>query len=292
MHTPARVGALLTALALVCLTPGTAFAPPPPPPPPIPAVRQPVDGYDLAPLWSQWNLWVESRKGPATEAILAEPDALPGEAPGGEPVFEFRKYNDYGHFLTGEVRVYCQPAKPYGVVAGTCHYRLRRAYVDHAAATYGDPNPVSRWTVASFDAVRLARHLREAGYAPDTDWWLADRAKLFAVLPSPDAMLMEQATVIRLDSRECPAFGRAMADLDRKVVATKLDMIGVGRDHRPTRYLPPHGGDVSYTIRVVAPGAGAWVKIEGGGIGRFTKLFQPMLDTADACEAARAKKTG
>lgn len=280
---------VLAALALFFLMPGVAFAPPPPPPLPLPTIREPVDGYDLQTPWTLWNMWVESQKGSATEAVLSEPDTLPGETGSTEPIFEFRKYNDFGHFLTGEVRVYCKTARPRGRPPRTCHYRLRRAYVDHNVAGYGGASAVSRWTIDNFDAARLVRHFRDAGFAPDTDWWNADRTRLFVAMPSPIPVLMANTTVVRLDSRECPAFGRAVERLDRVALTTRLDMIGVGGDYKPTRYLQPHGGDVRYTVRAMAPGAGALMKIEGSGVSQFTKLFQPMLDAADACEAAREK---
>lgn len=280
---------VLVALALFFLMPGLAFAPPPPPPPPLPTIREPVDGYDLQIPWTLWNMWVEGQKGPATEAILLQPDPLPGETASAEPILEFRKYNDFGHFLTGEIRVYCKAAQPRGRAPGTCHYRLRRAYVDHDVAGYGGVSAVSRWATDNFDAARLVRHFRDAGFAPDTDWWRADRAKLFAAMPSPIPVLIANAKVVRLDSRDCPAFGRAMERLDRMTLATRLDMVGVGGDYKSTRYLQPHGGDVRYTVRVVAPGTGASIKIEGTGISQFTALFQPIADAADACEAARAK---
>jgi hypothetical protein len=218
--------------------------------------------------------------------VLATPDSLPGETAWGRPILEFRKYNDFGHFLTGEVRVYCAPGEPaYRPRPGSCHYRLRRAYVEAGAAGYSGPTPVSRWAIANFDAARLTRHFRETGIAPDTDWWMADRTKLFATMPSPVEVLMENVTVIRLDSRDCPGFARAIEALDRQTLTERTDLLAVGEDQA---FEPPwpHAVTVEYTLRLNVGGANGRLTLTGSG-GRLEALVDPVLDAADVCERAR-----
>lgn len=277
---------LRTALALLALTPALAVAAPPPPAPMPPALQQPVDGYDLQVPWQLWIYWIEGQKGAATEVVLAEPDAIDGERPWGAPILRFTKTEDFGHFLTGEVRVYCRPKKPYGFEDGSCHYRLRRAFVPLPAGPYKGDNPVSAWARDNFDTARLTRHFREAGIAPDTDWWMTDRRRLFATMPSPAQVLIDNATVIRLDSRDCPAFGRAIEALDGRTARWRMDMLAVGRDGELTPPAP-HSVMVEYSLTISAPGRAGRVTIKGAG-DEIERLVAPVLDAADACETAAA----
>ncbi|HTU12586.1 MAG TPA: hypothetical protein VMG08_16975 [Allosphingosinicella sp.] len=265
---------------------GIAGAAAPPPPAPVPAsARAPIDGYDVARLYQFWRGWVEFNKGAAADALLAEPEAVDGERAFGEPLLRFTKHHDFGPFLTGEIRLYCREGADRRPVRATCHYRLRRAYVDHEAGPYRGDNPVARWTRESFDGARLVRRLREAGLGPETPWWSANLHRFFDVLPSPVPMLTANATVVRLDSRDCPAMARAIAALETSRVNWRLDLYGVGADS-PVEPIAPHAVWTEFTLRILAERAG--VTISGGG-GRIERLAAPVLAAADACERARQR---
>ena len=273
-----------TALAFAA---APALAAPPPPALVPDALKQPVEGYDLETPFQIWRYWVESQKGAAVDALLETPDAIEGEQAFAEPLLKFTKENDFGHYLTGEVRAYCRKGQP--SLARSCHYRLRRGFVPHNAATYGEDNPLSRWTRESFDARALAGHLRASGLGPGTDWWRADRAKMFAAFPSPLPVLKEHATIVRLDSRDCPAMGAAIAALDKKRIDWRLDIATVGEDAKVEPPWP-HSIRVTHSLRILVPGKASIVTIEGTGDALET-LVGPILDAADECEKAREGQT-
>lgn len=279
----------LRALALIiALAPAVALAapPPPPPPPPVEALRQPVDGYDLQGPFRIWRYWVEGQKGAAADTLLAEPEVIEGEVAYGVPILRFIKYNDFGHFLTGEIRVYCKPKTPRGIQPGTCHYRLRRAFVAMDAVAYGPDNPVSQWTRETFVSSQMAGRLRAAGFGPETDWWMADRARLFASMPSAVPILKDNATLARLDSRDCPALARTVEALESRLLRLKLDFPWIGED--ATGEPPwPHAVQMVIALRIMVPGSSTPVLLEGSGA-LFEKLTGPVFDAGDACEAADA----
>ncbi|MDP1738115.1 MAG: hypothetical protein Q8L23_11835 [Caulobacter sp.] len=286
MPTPARVAAFVAMVEALSLAPAVALAAPPPPAPPVEALRQPVDGYDLQTPYQIWRWWVEGQKGAATDAVLAEPEAIDGEIAYGAPILRFTKYNDFGHFLTGEIRVYCQPRRPHGFKPGTCHYRLRRAYVAMDAGPYEGENPVSRWTKEAFVPARVAAGLRAAGFGPDTDWWMADRARLFAFMPSAVAVLSANATVVRLDSRDCPGLARTIEALEGRALSLQLDFLAVGQDARQEP-PPAHAVRTVISLRIMPPGSVGPILIDGSGA-PFDRLAGPVFDAADACEKAGA----
>ena len=84
----------------------------PPPPTLLPkTLAGPVEGYDLSDTYQVWRWWVEEQKGAATELLLAQPEVIAGEEAYGAPLLRFQKYNDFGHFLTGEIRLIAALAK-------------------------------------------------------------------------------------------------------------------------------------------------------------------------------------
>jgi hypothetical protein len=277
----------LRALALViALSPAAARAAPPPPPPPVEALRQPVDGYDLQRPFGIWRYWVEGQKGAAADTLLAEPELIEGEVAYGAPILRFTAHNDFGHFLTGEIRVYCKPKHPRGSQPGTCHYRLRRAFVAMDAVAYGPDNPVSQWTRETFVSSQMAGRLRAAGFGPETDWWMADRARLFATMPSAVPILKDNATLVRLDSRDCPALGRTVEALEGRLLRLKLDFPWIGED--ATGEPPwPHAVQIVIALRIMVPGSSTPVLLEGSGE-MFERLSSPVFAAADACEKAGA----
>ncbi|RHW18061.1 hypothetical protein D1610_06080 [Sphingomonas gilva] len=245
----------------------------------------PVDGYDLRTPYQVWRWWIESRKGEAIEQVLGTPDEIAGKRPFGLPLIRFTKFNDFGAFVTGEIRLYCDPMEAGAVKREDCMYRLRRAYVPHAAGHYKPDNPVAIWTRENFDARRLAAHLKAEGIAPDTDWWRADRAKLFSVLPSPLPMLVEHATVVRLDSGECPAMVAAMNAAENGRIDWRTDMYGIGDDVR-SKPPGPHAVTVQMTLRIATPTGPATIEAPAAA---FEEIVTPILTAADGCEKAREK---
>jgi len=233
-----------------------------------------------------WRSWVESQKGPVTETLLNQPDEVEGLEPLGL-LLRFKKHNDFGHYLTGEIRGYCRAAPDgYSPLPGTCRYLLRRAYVPLGAEDYDATSPVSEWTQANFDAPALARHFRAIGLGPGTDWWLVGRDKLFAAAPSPREVLAANAVVVRLDSVECPEMGKAIEALEGKPVDAVIDLTTVGNDEN---LIPPapHAVIADYTFYLRA--GGDLLRMEGSR-GPVAEMAMPILDAADRCEQARARE--
>ncbi len=158
-----------------------------------------------------WRYWVERQKGPVTEALLRQPDQLEG-LKRFDLLMRFTRHSDFGHFLTGDLRGYCKPSTPNGYtpVPGSCRHVLRYAHVPSPASGGRPPNPVAEWTRTHFDAPALTRHFRAIGLGPDTEWWGADLESMFAAAPSPQAMLAENAVIVRVDSTECPQMEEAI----------------------------------------------------------------------------------
>lgn len=231
-----------------------------------------------------WRHWVESQKGLVTDELMSKPDEMEGLKPLAL-LLEFRKHNDFGHYLTGEIRSYCQIASPrtYAPVPGSCRYLLRRAYVPLNAEAYNESNPVADWTRANFNPPALVRHFRAIGLAPNTDWWGADRKKMFATAPSPRDVLARNAVVVRLDSIECPQMGKAVEALEGVPLDVKIDLATIGADGK---LAPPWPHSITSTTTLHLRANGAALSVEGSG-GRMKQLIGPVLDAADACEKAR-----
>lgn len=286
MAAPSRVRRASIALLPVAAYSAAALAAPPAPARPPPGLDQPVDGYDMRQPYQIWRYWVERQKGPVTEALLETPDEIDGLKPLGL-LLRFKKHNDFGHYLTGEIRGYCQAAtNGYTPVPGTCRYLLRRAYVPLAAEDYDETSPVSEWTRTRFDAEALARHFRAVGFGPETDWWAADRERMFGAAPSPREVLAANAVVVRLDSVECPKMGAAIEALEGTPLDARVDLATVGTDEQ---LVPPapHAVISDYTIYLRSDGG--TLKLEGWR-GPVARMVNPILDAADACEQVRARQ--
>jgi hypothetical protein len=261
--------------------PAAGLAPPVPAPAP-PGLEQPIDGYDMQLVFQIWRRWVESEKGPVSEALLDKPDSIEGLKPFAI-VLRFARSNDFGYFMTGEIRSYCRPqANGYLPERGTCHYQLRRAYVPHEASSHGGANPVADWTRTRFDPRALVRHFRTVGLGPDTDWWRADPKKMFAASPSPRDMLAANATIVRLGSRECPGMADAIEALEGKALG-KADVPTIGED---AEIGPPAPHAVTTTITLNLRSGGGTLQLKGWR-GLVEQMVSPILDAADFCETLR-----
>ena len=274
-----KMFALPIALAAVA----TAAAAAPPPPVHAPAeLARPYEGYDLQPLFQIWRYHVEAKKGAAIDALLADRERLDGETASFAPLVAFKRYHDFGHYLSGEIRAWCR-SRDNEVARETCHYRLRRGYVPFEAGDYPETNPVSEWMRRTFDPALLATHLKTAGFAPDTDWWRADRDRLFAAFPSPLPVLMDNATIVTLDSRDCPAMAEELEALDGQTLRSPLDFPRVGQDDFG---VPPgpHATRTTYIVNVLGTGGG--ITIEDAGRDLHAQL-KPLLAAMDDCEKKR-----
>lgn len=271
-----KAAALLIAL-LVCVGTSARAAPPEPPIPTPPELDQLYDGYDLRTVYQLWRYWIERQKGEVTEAMIAKPDALPDETAIAAPLMVFKGFGDLGQFISGDLRTYCRPKQPYGFDRATCHYVLRSATVP-VHVGFEDDAP-SRWMRKSFEPVRLAAHLKAEGLAPNTDWWMADRARLFAQHPSAAEMLRAEGKVARVDSRQCPAMAKAILAMETKTLAAPVDFWMVGE---PATLIPPqpHGAIWTYKLELIVGGRGATIESSSPWI---ADVVGPVFDAARSC---------
>lgn len=256
------------------------------PPPPMltpPELKQPIDGYDMSGPYEQWRHWIEARKGPVMDALLAAPaPPPPGEQAFGATQLRFKAHWDLGRFTTGDAQVYCRPKPPYGFDQATCHVVLRRVQIPDDVGGLGGPNALSAWMQANFDAPALARHLRAEGVEPGANWWRVDRARMFAASPSPDAALKAGARLDRVDSRDCPAMAEAFANLDSSSIDLRFDMTGIG-DDVVGQAPAPHSNFWTYTLSVRSDKGLTTIETDSWRIG---DLVIPILKAAEACAKA------
>lgn len=257
----------------------------PPPPPVVPTeFREPVNGYDLAALYGLWRHWIEAHKDEAIDATLAQP---PGEAArwSGPPIVEFSSYNDFGRYVAGQLRRYCVIDQNISASSG-CRIQMRRAYVPLSAAVYDETNAIADWMRGAFDPQKLTSYLRETGMAPDTDWWMADRAAIFAALPSPVPILRQHAELVVVESGDCPAMLASLEEIDATSVDWRVNLFGVGAEEKPPMPPRPHAVQTNYTLRFVAAD-GDQVTVEGGSAA-LQSMIGPTLQAAEECEANSA----
>lgn len=260
-----------------------------PPPPVVPErLKAPLDGYDLANAYGQWVWHVEAQKGPAIDALMADPAPVEGLVAQAKPVIEFRKSNDYGHFLTGEIRRHCPEGRVAGRRAdGSCRLVLRRVYVAKPASVYGeDDNPVARWTREQFDPQAFVARMRTLGYSPEkARTWPRPLSNNFANQPVPDRVLRDNATIVTLDSVECPAMAETLGALERQIREGRVDPAAIAAGD-PGPPPPPHAIRVETVLRMPDADSSEEVRSSGEPI---RTLIAPVLDAADACEAKRKR---
>ncbi len=265
-------------LALAVLAAVPARAAPPPPVPIPPELRQPIDGYDLQIPYQLWRYWIENRKGAVIEGLLDTPPP-PGERAFGPRQLRFKGGWEMGQFAGGDAQVYCKPQQPYGVDRDSCHIVLRQVRIPADAGGLGGANPLSLWMRENFDAKGLVRHFRAEGLSPETDWWRADRARLFAASASPDTVLKSQARIEQVDSRDCPAMAQAFAALDAARLDLRLDLFGVGADTTVKPPLP-HSNSWTFTLELMREDGLAKLETSSRQVG---DLVFPILKAAEAC---------
>jgi hypothetical protein len=278
--------ALRSVAAGFALASGVIEAAPPPPPIVPPAYQRQIEGYDLGVLYGIWRFWVEGQKGSVTQALLTDPEQIAGERQIGRFLMKMTWRSDFGIFMAADLRLYCRHVPPHGFDRSSCHYRYRRAYVPHDAAVYSQPdNPVSTWTREAFNPEQLVAHLRAIDMAPETSWWRADWARMFAALPSPAPVLRANAIVRHMDSRDCPALGEAVEVMERESLGWRVDFLFVGQDPRMDP-PPPHGTITAYELNLNTP-LGGMVTINGTAQ-EFDNLMRPVFEAIATCERAAA----
>lgn len=272
-------------LAALVSLPASARGVPPPPMVTPPALKQPIDGYDMSVPYELWRYWIEQRKGAMMNAVLTRADPPPGEEAFGATQLRFRAGWDMGQVMAGDAQVYC-PRDGRGFERSTCHVVLRRVQIPDDVGGLGGPNVLSRWMQENFDAPALARHLKTQGLGPNTDWWRADRQRMFSAFPSPDAALTAAVRLERVDSRDCPAMAQAFETLDKAHVDIRLDMTGVGEDvwGKAPR---PHSTAWTYTLSLRNDKGLTTLETDSWLIG---DLVHPVLEAANACMAKAAQQ--
>jgi hypothetical protein len=281
-----KIAATAAVLSLSILSAASAGGQPPPPVLTPPELDRPYEGYDLRTPYQLWRYWIESQKGPVIEALVAEPETLPDEGAFGRPLITFKAFGDMGHFVSGDVRTYCKRKPPHDFDRDNCHFVVRRVFVPVDAASYGTENPVSTWMRQNFGPETLARRLKTAGFATDTNWWTADRQKMFAQQPSPADILKSQAKVVRVDSRDCPALAKAIDAMETKRLDMPVDFWSVGP--KGELVAPrPHATRWLYTLDLIV--AGQFLTLEGDGA-LVTDIVNPVFDAANACAQAAAQQ--
>lgn len=279
-----RLAATIALLALSAASSAWGQGPPPPILTP-PALEKPVEGYDLRTPYQLWRYWVESQKTPVIEALVAQPDASP-EAPAlGRPLIRFKAHGDMGLVMAGDLRSYCKRTQPYGFDRASCRHVMRRITIPVAAASYGDDNPLSIWTRENFGPERMARHLKAAGFAPDTDWWMSDRTRMFEGQPSPAEVLRQAARIERADSQDCPAMAKAIAEIETKRIDAGVDFWTLGPE---TKLVPPRPHAAQWTIAIEFLVNGRWATLESDGA-LLDPIVGPVLDAGEACMRAKAQ---
>lgn len=256
------------------------------PPPPIRVPEQfqaPVEGYSMVVPYQLWRNWIERQKGPVTEQALAQADTFDGRERVGGPLIAVAYHNDYGRFANADVQVYCtiRPVYP-DRNRGECSYLYRRAEVPISPSYLETSNALDVWMRANFDPALIVRNLRAAGVAPGVDLWGENKETIFDDAPSPQALLTEHLRIVRVDSRECPAFAAAVEALERARPDWILDLFAVGSDD-PSRYPGPHATTATYKLNTRIDGQ----MITISGDGALEPLLRPVTQAAYGCERAQ-----
>lgn len=271
---------------LIVLGWGSAVAAQPVPPVFVPAEFQgDHDGYDMAVPYQRWRMWIEAQKGPVTEQALAEPAVIEGLHRIGQPLFTVAFHNDFGRAASGDVQVFCTVVPVYPARdRGECSYLYRRADVPIAASYRGDPNAFDVWMRENFDPALIVRNLRAAEAPPSANLWMQGE-RMFDGAPSPAPMLTENLRIVRVDSRDCPAFQTAVEAVERRTLDWTLDLFAVGED-QPLIAPRPHAGRTTYTLNAWVDGHG--VTLTGGPV--LAEILGPVIEAVWDCEQAEARR--
>jgi len=226
----------LTLLLLMCGAGAEAVAAPPPPPVHPVDLPRTLDGYDIAAFYSRYSYWLEGQKGPVIEALIAEVPEMMGYRPLA-PIVSYEKFEDYGHYQSGEIRSYCRVVDDWRTDTKDCLVVSRKVNIPFAVLD--DDGPLGKYMRQSFDPAKLVAGLKAQEIAPDADVWRLDAAAVYASLGSPVPVLVANARVTRVDSEQCPAMRDELVRLEASELRLPIDMTTIGED-RTVPAPPPH----------------------------------------------------
>jgi hypothetical protein len=277
----------LILLALLCGAAIEAIAAPPPPPAPRDDLPQTMDGYDIGSFYSRYSYWLERQKGQVIDTLMAEVPEMQGYR-AFAPIVSYKKFEDYGHYQSGEIRSYCRVIDEWRTDNSDCLFVLRKINVPVAAIA--EDSPLGEFMRQSFDPAKLVAGLKANGIAPDADIWRIDGATVFGVLPSPVAVLTANARTERIDSKQCPAMLEELKRLERTNLSYPVDMIAVG-DDGPIEAPAPHSVMREDVLRFAT--ATGIVTVTGNQRSVYGVL-EPLYAAVDACadQAAKAPSSG
>jgi hypothetical protein len=274
------VRAPLLLLAFGAAIPAIA-APPPPPlhPDDLPRV---LDGYDVAGYYSRYSYWLEAQKGPVIDVLMAEIPAIEGYR-ALDPIVGYRKFVDYGHYQSGEIRSYCRVIDDWRSDPSDCLIVSRKINIPFAVLD--DDGPLGKYMRQSFDPAKLVAGLKAKAVARDADLWRAPPDAVFASLGSPVPSLRENAQITQVDSAQCPAMRDELTRLETREMRFAIDMTTVA-DDRVVAAPPPHSVRREDFLRLRT--ATGFVTVTGDQRSVYAHLA-PVYAAIDACEAAQAK---
>lgn len=265
------------ALLALCAIGGAALAAPPPPPRPgsgPPGSESVIEGYNMRVFYGGWRTFIDQRKGDATRAVLASPEALPGEQASGAPLLGVDVSWEAGTERS-DLRRYCDAAAP-----TRCHYRFRWAVVDHELIDESRPNPPADFMREAFDPAVVVARLKELGYPPTSNWGPPSMARVYEALPDPVPMLIANTTVRVVDSRTCPGLLAAIEAADPRPLTSRRDFPGLAEDRREAP--PPHAAYATYWLSIPPKGGGEAVLVRGSGPALESHV-RPILEAAASC---------
>ncbi|WP_156878233.1 hypothetical protein [Sphingopyxis sp. QXT-31] len=273
-------------LALAMLACGAAVAAaaaPPPPPPPRDDLPMTLDGYDMVGLYGRYADWLEQHKGPIIDDAMKDIPDRPGYRPQAE-IVTYKKFSDYGHYQSGEIRGYCRAVGQWDVDRNDCLFVLRKVNIPVAALD--EHSPLGEFFRQSFDPATLVAALKREGVEPDSDVWLLDAARIFSELPSPATVLRANIRTELVDSVQCPQMRAELSRLEGKGMAYAVDMSGVGEDG-PVEAPAPHSimREDSLHIRT----AKGLVRVIGKQRSMYDML-SPLYAAVDDCAEKLAEK--
>lgn len=273
-------------MLLVCGAAGHAVAAPPPPPVYPDDLPPMLDGYDLRVYYSRYSYWLEGQKGKAIEQIMGEVPAEPGYRAAYGPVASFRLFGDYGHFMSGELRGFCRAVDEWRLDTKDCHFLFRKITIP--ARLLDRDGPLGSYMRRSFDPVVLVAGLKVEKTGTDADVWRIDGDKAFAALGSPRAVLIANARVDQVDSRECPAMLAELEKLDQAQLAYRTDLPLVGED---ALFEPPAPHSVMREDKMNFRTQTGIVAVTAGQNDLYDFLA-PLYAAIEACQVQSDQKAG
>lgn len=262
--------------ALVLVSTAALAAPPPPALYPRNLPQQ-VAGYDLPPIYSAYDFWVNrGRKAALTNAIPYE-SAWQGKHYWGTLVDSELLHYDFGVIRVDRLDRYCAGDWLEDQPPGGCEYRYRYAFVP--GSLYSDDDRDQR-ILESFRPERLTALLSASGWKPvnPQNVWSDERLiKIFEAHTDLAAFYAPYVEFHEARSSTCPGLRNSVARLDSIELDLTPDAIKLD-SKSPT--FPIHGEQTQ--IRLTASTSkGARVIIEGAE--PLYYLLKPVWAAVERC---------